>query len=198
MTYLHSVWCVSVLKDHGLLDLLVVSLQLVHIRLEGHDLLLDALELVEMIFKGTLLHANGSNSVQVPLDPLTNHVGFLCELPTKTLVVLLADHLLLQRGVALWYQLLHLRPLVSNILKKQAKSKLFELQIGGQAFQSLPFYVVCCRSFLKWNCGPHNSLFEGLSKLQWDCWWVDMWHQATCSRNGALLIYLEHHAYAQN
>ncbi len=64
-----------------------------------------------------LLHADGRDGVEVTLDPLPDHVGLLRELTAQSLVVLLTDHLLLQRRVALRHQLPHLLPLGRDVLQ---------------------------------------------------------------------------------
>ena len=53
------------------------------------------------------------------LDPLSDQVGLLGELATEALVVLLANHLLLQGGVALGHQLTYVAPFVGNVLQLQ-------------------------------------------------------------------------------
>ena len=91
-TNLHGVWCVSVLKDHGFLDLFVISLQLIYVRSECVHLTLYTCQFSEMFLQLTLLYPDGGHRIQVTLHPLTYNVSLLGELATETLVVLLTDH----------------------------------------------------------------------------------------------------------
>ncbi len=54
-TDLHSIGCVSVLKDHSLLDLLVVSLQFLNVGAESHHLLVDGTQLVQMVLQNDIM-----------------------------------------------------------------------------------------------------------------------------------------------
>ncbi len=66
--------------------------------------------------KGSFLHPYGGHRIQMALYPLANQVGFLRELATETLIVLLTNHLLLQSGISLGHKLLYIAPLVVDIL----------------------------------------------------------------------------------
>merc|ERR1719186_2238023 len=73
-----------------------------------------------LLFKATLhAHTNGSDGVHLPLDPGSNLVRLLSELPPQGLVVLLLLQLVLQGLVPLGNQGLHLIPLALNILAGQ-------------------------------------------------------------------------------
>merc|ERR1719225_704529 len=71
----------------------------------------------QLLLKAALhAHANGSNSIHLPLDPGTNLVGLLGELPPEGLVVLLLFQLVLKGLVPLGNQGLHFIPLALHIL----------------------------------------------------------------------------------
>lgn len=71
----------------------------------------------------TLLHADGGDHVEMTLDPGADVVGFLRELSAQSLVVLLTNHLCLERRVAVGHQLPHLRPLVVDVLNTTTTSR---------------------------------------------------------------------------
>merc|ERR1719447_927075 len=117
---LHGVLGVSVLEDEALLDLLVDPLQLLKVGLELVDRLLVLPQSAQLLLKAALhAHANGSDSVHLPLDPGSDLVRLFGELPPQGLVVLLLFQLVLQGLVPLGHQGLHLIPFALHILTGQ-------------------------------------------------------------------------------
>ena len=113
---LHRVRRVSVVEYHRLVDVLVVAFQLVHVRTEGGHLLVEGVQPRQVVLELAALHAGRRDGVQVSLDPLADDVRLLRERATQTLVVLLPHQLVAQHHVAVGHQLLHLVPLVRQIL----------------------------------------------------------------------------------
>ena len=113
---LHCVRRVSVVEDHRLVYVLVVTLQFVHVRSERRDLLVEGVQPRQVVLEFAPLHADSGDGVQMALDPLADDVRLLSESATQTLVVLLSHQLVAQHHVAVGYQLLHLVPLVRQIL----------------------------------------------------------------------------------
>ena len=70
--YLHGVLRVSILKDHSLLNFLIVTFQLFNVLTEAQHLLLNCVEFVEMILERSLLQRNRGDGVEVAFHPLTD------------------------------------------------------------------------------------------------------------------------------
>lgn len=93
--YLHCIRRMWIIENHRLLRGLIVSIQLLNIRLKRGDFLLDRSQLIQLILKATLLPRDRNLRVQMLLDPLADHVRLQRELSAQLFMALLAGKLAL-------------------------------------------------------------------------------------------------------
>jgi len=113
---LHRVRRVSVVEYHRLVDVLVVAFEFVHVRSERGHFLVERVQPRQVVLELAALHAGRGDGVQVTFDPLADDVRLLREGATQPFVVLLSHQLVAQHRIAVGHQLLHLVPLVRQIL----------------------------------------------------------------------------------
>lgn len=111
----------TVLEDHRFLHFLVDVLELVYVWPVSGDIALERAKLSEVVLERALAQAHRRHNVELLLDPLTNDVCGVGELPAQALVVLLSHHLRLQCLVAFRHQCPGLAPLLFEILAGIAK-----------------------------------------------------------------------------
>lgn len=118
IAHLHGVRSVAIVKDHRLLNLVVVSFQFIEANSESRNFFVDGMQSDQLVFELSLLDCGRCNCVQVALYPLTNDVRLLCKCPAQALVVLLAQKFVVQCLVTIRHQLFHLVPPVGKILQQ--------------------------------------------------------------------------------